>query len=159
MQGTTFTRRTTILTLAALGSGAALPLRAQSTPRKVEVMKADGCTCCEAWADTLTAAGFAVTVQTVDEDRLTAERIAAGVPEGLYGCHAAKLGNLRLEGHVPAEDIVRLQADGADAAGLSVTGMPAGSPGMEMGGAREAFDVVLWRRDGSTEVFRHYDAI
>ena len=159
MQNTRFTRRTTILTLAAVGSAIALPLRAQSTAREVEVMKADGCTCCEAWANTLTAAGFTVTVQAVEEDRLTAERVAAGVPQALYGCHAAKLGDLRLEGHVPAEDILRLEANAVDVAGLSVTGMPAGAPGMEMGGARDAFDVVLWRKDGSAGVFRRYDAI
>jgi hypothetical protein len=36
--------------------------------------------------------------------------------------------------------------------------MPYGSPGMGPENARDAYDVFLIRRDGSTEVFTRYDA-
>lgn len=149
-------RRAALLGLTALSALAALPLRAAASAGSVAVLKAPGCLCCEAWAETLKAAGLSVTVEEVDDDRLEAARVAAGVPDALHGCHTARMGDLAIEGHVPAADILRAAVDAPDAAGLSVTGMPAGSPGMEMGEAREAFDVVLWRADGSTEVFARY---
>lgn len=149
-------RRTALLGLTALAALAAQPLRALAEPAPVAVLKAPGCTCCEAWAETLKAAGLAVTVEEVDDDALEAARVAAGVPDALYGCHMAQMGDLVIEGHVPAADILRAATDAPDVVGLSVTGMPAGSPGMEMGDMREAFDVVLWRADGSTEVFARH---
>ena len=63
-----------------------------------------------------------------------------------------------LEGHVPPADIWRLLAERPDAIGLAVPGMPYGSPGMGQESEREAYDVFLIRRDGSTEVFMRYGA-
>lgn len=60
--------------------------------------------------------------------------------------------------HVLPKDIRRLLAERPDAIGLSVPGMPVGSPGMEYGENRDAYDVLLVRRDGSTEVFASYPA-
>jgi hypothetical protein len=40
-----------------------------------------------------------------------------------------------------------------DAIGLTVPGMPIGSPGMEMGDQPDAFDTLLVLRDGNTVVF------
>ena len=63
-----------------------------------------------------------------------------------------------IEGHVPPADIRRLLADRPDAIGLSVPGMPYGSPGMGPESEREAYAVYLIRKDGITEVFARYDA-
>jgi hypothetical protein len=57
---------------------------------------------------------------------------------------------------VPAADVERLLAERPDAIGLSVPGMPIGSPGMEMGNQRDAFDTLLVMRDGSTAVFQRH---
>ncbi|MCA1481650.1 DUF411 domain-containing protein [Bradyrhizobium sp. NBAIM08] len=122
------------------------------------VLKDPGCGCCEAWADTLRAEGFAVTVEEADNDTLARARIAGGVPLDLYGCHTGRMGELVIEGHVPAPDILRLLAEAPDALGLAVPGMPMGSPGIEMDGMRDAFDVVLWHRDGTNAVFASYPA-
>jgi hypothetical protein len=59
---------------------------------------------------------------------------------------------------VPVADIRRVLAERPDAAGLAVPGMPYGSPGMGPEDQREAYDVSLIRRDGSTEVFTSYAA-
>ena len=63
-----------------------------------------------------------------------------------------------IEGHVPPADIRRLLQERPDAVGLAVPGMPYGSPGMGSVSAREAYDVFLIHRDGSTEVFASYAA-
>lgn len=151
-------RRAALLGFTALAAASALPLRAQTAAGTIAVLKEPGCACCEAWADTLRAEGFVVTVEEADNDMMERTRIAGGVPQDLYGCHTGRMGELVIEGHVPAADILRLAAEAPDAAGLAVPGMPMGSPGMEMDGMRDAFDVVLWRRDGTTEVFASYPA-
>ena len=59
---------------------------------------------------------------------------------------------------MPVADIRRLLAARPDAIGLAVPGMPYGSPGMGPEEDREAFDVHLIRRDGSTGIFASYPA-
>jgi hypothetical protein len=74
-------------------------------------------------------------------------------------CHTAEVGGYFVEGHVPIDDIKRLLREKPDAKGLTVPGMPAGSPGMEVpSGQVQPYEVILVRRDGSTSVFsRHGD--
>lgn len=61
-----------------------------------------------------------------------------------------------IEGHVPASDVERLLAERPDALGLTVLGMPIGSPGMEMGTQRDTFDTLIVLQDGITEVFQRH---
>jgi hypothetical protein len=110
-----------------------------------------GCGCCEKWAAGLQAAGFRITM--TDDPDLDARRAQAGVPQQLAGCHTAFLASYVIEGHVPAADITRLLEEKPDALGLAVPGMPMGSPGMEMDGAKDAFDVMLFTRDGQSRVY------
>ena len=49
----------------------------------------------------------------------------------LFSCHTGLVDGYVIEGHVPAEDIRRLLDERPDVAGISVPGMPMGSPGME----------------------------
>ena len=73
-------------------------------------------------------------------------------------CHTAEIGGYAIEGHVPAADVRRLLAARPKARGLAVPGMPIGSPGMEQGDERDAYDVMLVRDDGTTSVFASYPA-
>ena len=57
----------------------------------------------------------------------------AGVPENLQSCHTATVGWYTIAGHVPVADIERLLDEKPKVVGLSVPGMPSGSPGMENG--------------------------
>jgi hypothetical protein len=78
------------------------------------------------------------------------------MPQALGSCHTAKVQGYVIEGHVPASDIKRLLADKPQALGLSVPGMPVGSPGMDgpaYGGKRDPYRVLLVQKDGSTQVF------
>jgi Cu/Ag efflux protein CusF len=64
-----------------------------------------------------------------------------------------------IEGHVPAVDILRLLRQKPQALGLAVPGMPIGSPGMDgevYKGRRDAYEVLLVQRDGSTRTFAKY---
>src|SRR5260370_34240896 len=70
-----------------------------------------------------------------------------GVPADLAACHTAEVDGYVLEGHAPATAVRRLLKERPTAIGLSVPGMPAGSPGME-GGTPRPYDVVLFGKTG-----------
>ena len=119
----------------------------------VEVWKSATCKCCINWVKHLEANGFAVTVNTADPSMLDRIKRQSGIGENIAACHTAKIGPYVVEGHVPATDIKRLVAEQPDALGLAVPGMPVGSPGMEQGSETEPYDVLLIKKDGTTEVF------
>lgn len=78
-----------------------------------------------------------------------------GVPAPLRSCHTAVVGRYIIEGHVPAADIRSLLATAPrNIVGLAVPGMPAGSPGMEMGARKDRYDVMAFTAKGSATVFR-----
>lgn len=140
------------LTLALLPAAQAL---AQAT--SIEVRKTNGCGCCLAWMEHLEENGFAPTGQDMFAGLLVRFKLDNGVPQRMVSCHTALVNGYVIEGHVPASDIRRLLAERPDAVGLAVPEMPLGSPGMDQGRWREAYDVFLIRNDGTTEVFSSYE--
>jgi hypothetical protein len=81
-----------------------------------------------------------------------------GIPQRMTSCQTGKIDGYMIEGHVPAADIRRLLQERPDAIGLAVPGMPYGSPGMGDETEREAYEVFLIARDGTTSVFTTYPA-
>ena len=154
---THMTRRGLILGAAALAVAVPNMGRAQGG-LAIHVLRDPNCGCCEAWARILTADGFAVTVENAFGTLLMRHKMDAGIPQEMISCHTAEIGGYFIEGHVPPADIRRLLSERPDAVGLAVPGMPYGSPGMGPEEEREAYDVFLIRRDGTTEVFTRYDA-
>ena len=144
------TRTLLVLSLMTFG---VTPVAAADTPWSIEVWKSATCKCCGAWVKHLEANGFAVTVNDVDTSALAALKRQVGVGDQLASCHTAKIDGYVVEGHVPSSDIKRLIAERPDATGLTVPGMPVGSPGMEQGAEFEPYDVLLIKKDGATEVF------
>jgi len=140
------------LALAA-AAALALPVRAETA---IEVIKDPGCGCCENWIEHLAQAGFAPVGHNLGNRSLSRFKADRGVPDAMVSCHTAMVEGYVIEGHVPAADIARLLDERPDAVGLAVPGMPMGSPGMEYGGQRDAFDVHLIRPDGTAEVFSSY---
>lgn len=122
----------------------------------VEVWKSATCKCCINWVKHLEANGFAVNVNAADPSMLDRIKRQSGIGEELASCHTAKIGTYVIEGHVPAPDIKRLVAERPDALGLTVPGMPVGSPGMEQGAETEPYDVLLIKTDGTTEIFARH---
>ena len=121
-------------------------------PKTMTIYMSPTCGCCAKWVDHVKAAGF-TTVVHEDEDMETVKD-SLGVPKDLRSCHTAQIEKYLIEGHVPAEDIKTLLAKKPAAVGLAAPGMPASSPGMAVAGQpHEAYDVLLFRQDGSAEVY------
>ena len=98
------------------------------------------------------AAGFTVTVE--DDPDLAARRQSLNIPAGLASCHIGLANGYAFEGHIPAADVVKfLEERPAGAIGLVVPGMPMESPGMESGGANEAYDVLLISANAAPSVY------
>lgn len=150
------TRRSVLLSALALTALPALPLRAAGP--EMHVAKDPDCGCCADWIAIVQAAGIAVTVEEMAPDALQRHKAALGVPGAMRSCHTGQIVGYAIEGHVPVADILRLLETRPEAVGLAVPGMPYGSPGMGPEEEREAYDVVLIRADGSTEVFARYPA-
>ncbi|HEX7939580.1 MAG TPA: DUF411 domain-containing protein [Gemmatimonadaceae bacterium] len=145
------------LALAAAGLllSAATPSPASRVPTiSIVVYKDPNCGCCKSWVEHLRKHGFAVTVH--DTSDVSGAKDTGRVPEQLRTCHTAFVNGYVVEGHVPAEDIQRMLDQKPKIAGIGVAGMPAGSPGMEVGSRHDPFDVVAFNRDGSTRVFAHH---
>src|SRR5690606_22054295 len=96
---------------------------------EVTVYATPTCGCCGAWMEHLRANGF--TVNVVYQDDLTAIRQEHKVPAELTSCHLGVVDGFAVEGHVPAEVVVRLLKERPEVLGLAVPGMVTGSPGME----------------------------
>jgi hypothetical protein len=149
--------------LAALAAALTVPTvmaqsGAQRPDRQVQVWKDPQCGCCQAWVEHLQSHGFTVAVHDVGN---TAARKRLGMPESMASCHTALVGGYVIEGHVPAADIERLLKQKPMALGLAVPGMPIGSPGMDgpvYQGRKDAYQVLLVQRSGSTRVFASYAA-
>lgn len=129
---------------------------ASDTPA-IEVWKSPTCGCCDKWVEHLEANGFAVNAKNASTARLDGIKRQAGIEKELASCHTGLIEGYVVEGHVPAADVKKLLAERPDAIGLTVPNMPLGSPGMEQpDGKTEPYDVLLVKKDGSTEVFARH---
>jgi hypothetical protein len=147
-------RLLTLTAFAALGlTTAAAPPRTDSDKPTITVYKDPDCGCCKNWIEHLIKHGY--TVKVNDTRELKKVKRSLGVPEKLEACHTALVGAYLVEGHVPAADIDRLLKTHPKVAGIAVPGMPAGSPGMEMG-ARQPYSVISFDRAGKTAVFARH---
>lgn len=119
-------RRHFCLSSLLLAAGAAPSLAATRPPALL--YKNPQCACCENYAQYLRVARYEVTV-TPSFD-LTLIKRRNGVPAPLDGCHTTLIGGYVVEGHVPVGAVNRLLDERPAIKGISVPGMPAGSPGM-----------------------------
>lgn len=121
-----------------------------------EVWKDPNCGCCKDWNVYLEKAGFEVRVHDTGN---TGMRAKLGMPVKFGSCHTARIGGYVIEGHVPAREIQRLLREKPKAVGLAVPGMPIGSPGMDgpaYGTRKDAYDVLLVKKDGQSTVYQTY---
>ena len=121
------------------------------------VNRTETCGCCGAWVESINFAGLRTEVNFVDEQTLGLIKSQLGIPLELSSCHTATIGSYFIEGHVPAEDVERLLKEKPNALGLSVPGMPIGSPGMEMGNNIEPFDTLLVFENGKIQIFNRHN--
>jgi hypothetical protein len=147
MLNSTLTRRGFSFGLLAVpvfaGSGSA---QVQGSLPTMTVSKDPDCGCCGGWIDYLRQAGVSVDVTETRE--LDKVRKRLGVPDDLASCHTAEIGGYVIEGHVPYPSIRKLLAEKPRAVGLSVPGMPQSAPGMDVPGASDVYEVVLFGPEG-----------
>lgn len=145
--------RSLILVLTAF-----VPMAAFGTSETVELYKSPNCGCCDEYAEYLRDNGFEVEViPTHDLGTIKAEH---GVPEKLSGCHTSLVDGYVFEGHIPVDSVERVLKHRPQITGISVPGMPTGSPGMT-GELREPLRV--WKipadRAGSPTIHSTYQRV
>ena len=95
---------------------------------KVTLYRNPNCSCCLDYAEYLRSNGFEVTVDSKQD--LAVIRKQLHVTEQFQGCHVSMIGKYAVEGHVSADVIKNLLTEHPAIAGISVPGMPPGTPGM-----------------------------
>jgi hypothetical protein len=122
--------------------------------RTIVVYRSPSCSCCMKWVEHLKKNHF--TVQDIVTDEVQAIKNKYGIPDDLASCHTAVINNYVVEGHVPAEDIVKFLKTDAKVTGISVPGMPRGTPGMESG-TKDPYDVITFDRDHRVTVLSKHE--
>lgn len=133
----------------------AFPVSGFADATSATLYKNPNCGCCSGHAEYLKENGFDVeVVNTNDLSQLKAEH---NVPERLAGCHTTLIDDYVFEGHVNAESIRQVLDSTPFIKGLSVPGMPAGSPGMggEKQGPIEVY-VLAFQPTDSPDVYATY---
>lgn len=126
-----------------------------STAQLIDVYRDPNCGCCSKWIAYLRDNGF--TVNDHLEENMSAVKAKLGVPEKLMSCHTGVTEGKFIEGHVPVQQIAEL-ASRTDLVGVAAPGMPMGSPGMEAGERKSAYQVLGLKKSGEQEVVADYPA-
>ena len=141
-------RSPSVLLLIAI-LGLSTPVAAGDSGREATLYKNPQCGCCEGYADYLRENGFQVNVQPTHDLPLLHRQY--GVPESLVGCHTTVVDGYVVEGHVPIGALLRMLTERPDVRGISLPGMPAGSPGMF--GEKTAPFTIYEIDDGEPKVY------
>jgi hypothetical protein len=144
-----------IFTLFAITSAIVFVMLNSQTvvAEEITVYKSPTCGCCNKWVDHLKDSGFEV--KSYNRNDMPQVKQQLGVAPPLQSCHTAIINGYVIEGHVPATDIQRLLSEKPAIHGLTVPGMPMGSPGME-GPRKDRYDVLAIDKQGKTTVFSQH---
>ena len=135
--------------LIVTGLAGIAPLARAQSARKATLYKNPQCGCCEDYASYLRSHGYSVDVAaTHARDAIKSKN---HVPEALSGCHTTLVGGYVVEGHVPVAVIERLLKERPVLHGVSLPGMPQGSPGMT-GRKQEPFKIFEIAQPSPTPV-------
>ena len=146
-----------VITLIAFVTGA-LAQKSVAAESSMTVYKTPTCGCCQKWVDHMTANNWDSKVVSLQD--LSPIKSKYNIQGRYRSCHTGvvttKAAEYVFEGHVPAEHVKAFLANPPkDSIGLSVPGMPVGSPGMEVGDRKDYYQVLLMKTDGSSEIFAH----
>ncbi len=143
-----------ILSILISAFGGFILMQNVSAEPKMTVYKSATCGCCNKWIKHMEDSGFQVNAIDVLDVNLVKQQY--GLSYEHASCHTAVVDGYVIEGHVPALDVKRLLSEKPDVLGLSVPGMPVGSPGMEMGERVDSYSVIAIGKDGNAQVFNQY---
>lgn len=136
-----------IYRLAAFAVIFATPLPALASTINAVMYKNPQCSCCEIYAAYLEENGFKVVLKPVNNlSQISSE---AGVPEALEGCHTLMVDGYVVDGLVPVDIVKKLLAERPAIAGITLPGMPVGSPGMP-GTKKAPFKIYAFTKDGKS---------
>ncbi|MGO4562752.1 DUF411 domain-containing protein [Rhizobiales bacterium 3FA27D7] len=136
----------TIMNTVALVSFVWAAVPALAGEKDLTLYKNPQCSCCEGYADYLRENGFDVTVKaTHDLAEMSRE---AGISDEFQGCHLSFVDGYVVSGHVPVSTVEKLLTERPDIKGVTLPGMPMGSPGMS--GTKEApFEMLEITKSGT----------
>jgi hypothetical protein len=115
---------------AALGTILAISPAAAGEAKTATMYKPLQCGCCDEYTKYLERHGFKVKVESVPDRQLEIVKRVAAVPERFYGCHTLAVDGYVVEGLVPIDTLSKLLTEKPKIRGISLPGMPVGSPGM-----------------------------
>lgn len=122
-----------------------LPMPAFAEAIRATLYKNPQCSCCEGYAAYLRQNSFEVDVKPTND--LADISSKAGVPEKFQGCHTMFVDGYVVDGHVPVNTIRKLLSERPAIAGITLPGMPSGSPGMS-GRKDGPFKIYAVTKDG-----------
>jgi hypothetical protein len=122
--------------------------------KTMTVYKSPSCGCCTSWVDIMKSKGFEV--KTIETNEVNTIKQKAGLQAGQTSCHTAFVDGYVVEGHVDYSAVKKMLDEKPNIIGLTVPGMPIGSPGMEQGNTKQAYDVLYVNKDGSTGVYESH---
>ncbi len=147
-----------ILAVALLFNVGLAWVKVAQSEEKIDIVvnRSPTCSCCGKWVEHLKQNNF--NVKDIVSDDVQAIKNQYGITQDLASCHTAIVNGYAIEGHVPADDIKTLLKKKPDVVGIAVPGMPSGTPGMEMGGRKDAFQVIGFDKKNQHQVFNSYKA-
>lgn len=130
---------------------------ADETKIKLSVYKDQQCGCCGEWVKHADNSGFHIDTHNLDANELSAMKDTYAINPQYRSCHTSIYQNKYIfEGHIPAKFISQFLSEKPKGAiGLTVPGMPVGSPGMEYENMFMPYDILLIKDDGTHEVYAH----
>jgi len=123
-------------------------------PIDIVVYRSPTCECCGKWLEHMKKNNF--NIKDIVTDDVQAIKKKYGVPEAMASCHTAIVDGYVIEGHVPANDIMKLLKTKPKIVGIAVPGMPSGTPGMEMGDRKDSYNVMSFDKENHYEIFNSY---
>jgi hypothetical protein len=147
-----------ILAIALLVNGCFAWAENGQVEERVDIVahRSPSCSCCGKWVEHLKQNNF--NVKDIVSDDVQAIKNKYGVTQEMASCHTAIVDGYVVEGHVPANDIRTLLKNKPDVVGITVPGMPSGTPGMEMVGKKDAYQVISFDKKNQQQVFNSYQA-
>ena len=117
------------------------------------VHKTPTCGCCKKWVHHMEENGFSI--MTEDHQSLSMIKDDLQIQPKFRSCHTGvSQEGYFFEGHVPSKYVAQFLSESTPGAiGLSVPGMPLGSPGMEVDNRFTPYDVLIHFEDGTSKVY------
>ena len=122
--------------------------------KTMTVYKSPSCGCCSEWIDIMKSKGFKIDV--IETNEVNNIKQKAGLQAGQTSCHTAFVDGYVIEGHVDYSAIKKMLVEKPNILGITVPGMPIGSPGMEQGNTKQAYDILEVNKEGSTSVYESH---